>query len=119
MIRALIAALALAASACTPVTEAAEPASTPQTAEADCTARGGTMQRVGRMQTLQCVVRYADAGNRCTDGDDCQGDCRIEGNKAEPNEGEAAVGQCAASSNRFGCYTQVEDGKSQGTICVD
>ena len=31
-------------------------------AAADCIARNGTMQPVGRMQTMQCVVRYADAG---------------------------------------------------------
>ncbi|MBW8304097.1 MAG: hypothetical protein K0M78_09180 [Brevundimonas sp.] len=88
-------------------------------AAAECLARGGQMQPQGRMQTLQCVVAYADAGKRCTDGDDCQGECRIAEAAAAPDAGAAAGGQCQATSSRCGCYTTVEDGKAQATICVD
>ncbi len=88
-------------------------------AAADCLARGGTMQRVGRMQTMQCVVRYADAGKRCTDSDQCAGECRTTDVTARPAQGTAAVGQCQADSNRFGCFTRVEDGKADPTLCVD
>lgn len=88
-------------------------------AAADCQARGGRMLPQGRMQTLQCVVSYADAGKRCTTGADCQGDCRVEDVAAAPAAGAAAVGQCQADSSRFGCYTTVEDGKAEATICVD
>ena len=88
---------------------------------AACAARGGKMLPQGRMQSLQCVVTYADAGQRCTDGDDCEGDCRIEESSAGgfPAAGSAAVGQCQRVSGRFGCYTRVEDGKAQATLCVD
>jgi hypothetical protein len=86
---------------------------------AACAAVGGKMLPQGRMQTVRCVIRYADAGQRCTDGDDCQGDCRVEDVAGAPRGGEAAVGQCQANSSRFGCYTTVEGGKAEATICVD
>ena len=88
-------------------------------AAADCARQGGRMLPQGRMQTLQCVVTYADAGKRCTDGDDCAGDCRVEAASSTPRAGASAVGQCQATSSRFGCYTPVEDGKAQATVCVD
>ena len=69
-------------------TEAATAVQTPTAA--DCAARGGTMQAVGRAQTMQCVVRYADAGKRCTTGSDCAGDCRVE-TTPFPEAGAAAV----------------------------
>jgi hypothetical protein len=77
---AMIAALLMAA--CQPVPEKGDlgygnepaPVAVPESAAAaDCIARNGTMQPVGRMQTMQCVVRYADAGKRCTDSDQCAG----------------------------------------------
>jgi putative hemolysin len=88
-------------------------------AAADCVARGGRMQPVGRMQTLQCVVRYADAGKRCTDGDQCAGECHVADSGTRPAEGAPAVGQCQADSNRFGCITRIEDGKAAATLCID
>ena len=130
MKRILIAAAALLMAACQPMpsgtsTEMASndppvvqtPA--PGTDAAACAARGGKMLPQGRMQSLQCVVSYADAGRRCTDGDDCQGDCRVEEVNGTPDAGSAAVGQCQANSSRFGCYTTVESGKAEATICVD
>lgn len=83
-----------------------------------CAQRGGTMKPVGRAQTVQCVVSYSDAGKRCTDGDQCQGDCRLEA-APFPQAGASATGQCQAESTAFGCYAKVEDGKAQPAICVD
>ena len=92
---------------------------TPADEAAACAARGGKMLPQGRMQTLQCLVSYSDAGQRCTDGDDCQGGCRIEDVANAPRAGAAVVGQCQATSSPFGCYTPVENGKAEATICVD
>lgn len=89
-----------------------------RTEASDCEARGGRMTPQGRMQTLQCVVSYADAGKRCTDGDDCLGDCRVEA-APFPAAGAAAVGRCQADSGRFGCYATVENGRAEAAICVD
>jgi putative hemolysin len=86
---------------------------------AACAAQGGKMLPQGRMQTVRCVITYADAGRRCSDGDDCAGDCRIEDVADAPAAGANAVGQCQANSSRFGCYTTIEDGKAQPTLCVD
>lgn len=92
---------------------------TPADEASACAARGGKMLPQGRMQTLRCVVTYTDAGQRCTDGADCQGDCRVEDVADAPQAGAAAVGQCQATSSRFGCYTTVKGGKAEATICVD
>ena len=101
-------------------TDVPPPVRVPESAAAaDCMARGGEMKPQGRMQTLQCVVSYADAGKRCTTGGDCLGDCRVEDVTTAPAAGTAAVGQCQATNSRFGCYTPVEDGKAGATICVD
>lgn len=93
--------------------------SSTQETEAACTARGGKLRRVGRLQSVQCVVSYPDGGQRCTDGDDCQGDCRISENGAAPAEGAAVVGQCQQTNMSFGCFTRVEDGKADATLCID
>lgn len=130
MKRLLIAAAALLASACQPMpasdgtTDLAEVAPAAQSVAgsedaAACAAAGGKMLPQGRMQSVRCVITYADAGRRCTDGDDCAGDCRVDDVATAPAAGANAVGQCQASSSRFGCYTTVEGGKAEATICVD
>lgn len=115
----LIAAAALLAAACSSQPTVSPSDAPMQSADAaSCATRGGTMQQVGRMQSWQCVVRYADAGKRCTDGDQCQADCLIEGNSGVA-PGAAVAGVCQATSNRFGCNTTVEDGKAGATLCID
>ena len=90
-----------------------------QSADASaCAARGGEMKQVGRLQSWQCVIRYADAGKRCTDGDQCQGDCRIEGNTGIA-AGAVTAGVCQATSDRFGCHATVQGGKAGPTLCID
>jgi hypothetical protein len=86
---------------------------------AACARAGGKMLPQGRMQSVRCVITYADAGRRCTDGDDCAGDCRVGDVANPPTAGASAVGQCQANSSRFGCYTTVEGGKAEATLCVD
>jgi hypothetical protein len=86
---------------------------------AACARAGGKMLPQGRMQSVRCVITYADAGRRCTDGDDCAGDCRVEDVASPPAAGANAVGQCQVNSSRFGCYTTVEGGKAEATLCVD
>lgn len=105
----------------TPTGEAAEtPASAPVGAgtpeAAACAQRGGALRPVCRMQTLQCVVQYSDAGRACRDGDDCQGDCRAD---AGVTPGASITGQCQASSDPCGCFTTVEGGRAQAGLCVD
>jgi len=117
----LAAAAALMASACTPMAGAdpATPAAPGQSVDAaSCAARGGEIRRVGRMQSEQCIILFADAGRSCNDNDQCQGDCRTA-DDPRPEAGAAAVGQCSADSSRFGCHTTLKDGKVEHTLCVD
>lgn len=115
--RALLATAALALSlltACAPTVPAPAPAA--QTTEAACAARGGVIQKAGKLQLPTCVTPYADAGKACTDKAQCQGACILEGNL----ETEGPVtGQCQKTSMQFGCYAKVVDGKATGAICVD
>ena len=122
-------AAALFAAACQPM-PATEGAATPapqqtqvsaagSTDAALCASQGGKMLPQGRMQSVRCVLTYTDAGKRCTDGADCQVDCRISDAAGAPAAGANAVGQCTADSSRFGCYTTVTGGKAEATICVD
>lgn len=121
----LIAGLALAACSpapapepAVPTAEAPEPPPTMTVTSSACTARGGEMRQVGRMQIWQCVVRYVDAGKRCTDGAQCEGDCEIAGNSGVA-PGARATGVCQADSDRFGCRTTIKDGKAEATLCID
>ena len=119
-----VAGLALAACSPTPAPEPFVPAfEAPEppkmtVSSSACTARGGEMRQVGRMQSWQCVISYADAGKRCTDGAQCQGDCRVEGNTGAA-AGTATAGVCQATSDRFGCHATVVDGKVGPTLCID
>ena len=125
-LNALLFAAGLGLAACSPtpapepVVPTAEVPETPQmtVSSSACTARGGEMRQVGRAQTWQCVIKYADAGQRCTDGSQCEGDCEIAGNSGIA-AGAAATGVCQADSNRFGCRTTVENGKAGNTLCID
>ena len=119
--RILIAALALLAAACTPMSGTTPDPTAPVSSlsSTDCAARGGSMKAVGRLQSMQCVVPYADAGKTCTDGDQCAGECRTADVTQRPMEGTSVSGQCQATSEPFGCFTRVEDGKATATLCVD
>jgi hypothetical protein len=83
-----------------------------------CQLAGGEMKPVGRRQLLQCVLSYADAGKSCSSGSQCEGDCRV-GPGVEAVPGQDVVGQCQATSDRFGCSTRVEEGRAEATICID
>ena len=85
--------------------------------DVDCQAAGGTLQRLGRLQREQCVIPYADAGKACSRKSDCTGQCLAGGEVAA---GSATTGTCQRdASQNFGCRQRIEDGKAQGTICVD
>lgn len=128
MKRLILATVALLAAACQPMPAADNAAAAPQSTQAGaagttdaalCARAGGKMLPQGRMQSVRCVITYADAGRRCTTGSDCQGDCRVEEVAGTPRAGAAAVGTCQRDSSRFGCYTTVENGRAEATICVD
>ncbi|MCC5074067.1 hypothetical protein [Xanthomonas campestris] len=122
---ATLSALLLAACSNTPTTQPSQAAgvtpapSTSTSTSADaaaCTAKGGQMRPVGRMQTPRCVVPYADAGKTCTDNSDCSGDCLAT--SIVPT-GTATSGTCQRDSDRFGCRQEVVGGMGQAALCID
>ena len=127
-LKAVLLAAGLALAACSPTpalepvvptpAETPEPPPTMSISTSSCSSRGGEMLQVGRARTWQCVVKYADAGQRCTDASQCEGQCEIAGNSGIA-AGARAVGVCQADSNRFGCRTLVKDGKAEATLCID
>ena len=84
---------------------------------AACTAQGGELRALGRLQRVQCVVPYADAGKACSTRSDCTGHCLAAGDVAM---GARASGTCQRdASENFGCRQRIDGGVAQGTLCVD
>lgn len=113
-ILALTAVAALLLGACAPTAQPAAPSA--ENLAAACSAKGGSVQPVGRAQIPTCVIPYADAGKACTDKSQCEGACIADGNQESQ---DAVAGQCQKTNRQFGCYAKIVNGKSTGTICVD
>ena len=81
-------------------------------AMARCKACNGDWGRHGIRQFEGCVCRAADAGERCTDGDDCDGYCEYERTvvtSRDPDMGYQ-VGRCSEFVGGFGCRDYVPSG---------
>ncbi|WP_448134785.1 hypothetical protein [Stenotrophomonas rhizophila] len=91
---------------------------TPATLDAAaCRQAGGALTPLGRLQRVQCVVPYADAGKACSAKADCTGQCLAQGEVAP---GAKAQGLCQVDiSQNFGCRQRIDGGVALGTICVD
>lgn len=114
----LLSSLALAACSSTPPqTPAADVAAAEADAAATCSAQGGTLKPIGRLQRMTCVVTYADAGKTCSDKSDCSGRCLASG---EVVAGSPASGTCQRDATQnFGCMQWIEGGVARPTICID
>jgi len=114
----LMLSLVLALAGCSSTPSADTTAVTPATpSAAECTAAGGSLQPLGRLQRVQCVVPYADAGKVCSAKADCSGQCLATSDVAP---GTAALGVCQRdASQNFGCRQRIDGGVVLGTICVD
>jgi hypothetical protein len=89
--------------------------------EQTCKAVGGDWRPVCSRGTLTCVVTYADAGEACRGGEDCQGGKCLQVDKPSgpAGSGKDVTGTCVETSNPCGCFTFVEDGRVTRTICDD
>ena len=85
---------------------------------AACAKAGGALQPVCRMQKPMCVITFSDAGKTCSDGSEC-GSGRCVASEASAPKPGPVTGICAPTNNPCGCYTRIEDGAAQATICVD
>ncbi len=86
--------------------------------EQACQSIGGTMQPEGMSGCYRCTQHYSDGGKVCTDGSDCQGDCKgwIDDERVENNK---FTGECAYDDSIFGCYTIIEKGQQISGSCID
>lgn len=98
-----------------PPTSAPAPTVTPAEEKA-CAARGGKIQPVCMLGTLECVLRFRDGGKRCTDKRDCAGQCLYEGPHPAPTQ---AVGACQRTSDPCGCKAPIVNGSVRPAFCVD
>jgi hypothetical protein len=71
------------------------------------------------MQQPACVLKFADAGKACKDGDDCAGDCLAKNDAGFAPTGATATGVCAVNDDPCGCKQTVEDGRATAAICID
>lgn len=75
----------------------------------------GSVIKVCRRQTDRCVTPYRDAGERCTDNAECDGDCLLK----DESKPEGNVGFCQKDDNPCGCRISLVKGKVDRSICVD
>jgi len=82
----------------------------------ECAASGGTVERAGILGAERCTKRYNDGGMICTDTSQCQGKCLADTGDANKSN---ITGTCQKTDNPFGCYAEVNNGKSEFALCVD
>jgi hypothetical protein len=88
---------------------------------AECLARAGRIMIAGLSGNEICALPLADAGKRCTSGDQCIGDCLLDDSKLRGVRHRATrlVGRCQATDYGFGCRTKIERGRIQHSLCID
>ncbi len=95
------------------------PAAADNADAARCAAAGGELKPLGRLQRVQCVAPYTDAGKACSAKSECTGQCLAQG-ETELVAGSKARGVCQTDvSQNFGCRQRIDNGVARGTICVD
>lgn len=110
---------AMAPQTSTPTQAAASPPGD-STDIANCAARGGVVDTVGRMQRQVCRVPYADAGKTCSNRSDCTALCILDREEGDTEPGSGKVtGKCQQYETQFGCFSEVDGGRVTSTICVD
>ena len=82
-----------------------------------CETAGGEVRRDGLAGWEQCIQPFADAGQACTDSDQCLGMC-LAGDMTNAEDGPV-TGACQANDSPFGCYQEVQEGAVSIGICVD
>ncbi len=76
----------------------------------ECLAKGGSWQKWGLAQLEYCQIPSQDAGKSCTDNSQCTYKCIST---------SEVSGKCATYKNTYGCFSIVENGKAQQTLCAD
>ncbi len=72
--------------------------------EEECIGYGGVWGKVGISPTESCIIPMSDAGESCTDNDQCLGDCII------PYVIDVYVGKCVSQYDQVGFQLCIEHG---------
>jgi hypothetical protein len=83
--------------------------------EAECRACNGEWGVHGLMEVQSCRCHTRDAGKRCKDGLECEGECVLQSGATEvvepgPPRRGYFVGRCSEFDVLFGCYPLLTDG---------
>jgi hypothetical protein len=93
--------------------------------EAQCKRTEGEWRRVCIAQRFTCVKAYSDAGKRCRDSSECEGECIVDftvrceapGQCSEelpvPAPGSEVTGTCQRNDDPCGSFVIVRGGKAQ------
>ncbi|NNE41056.1 MAG: hypothetical protein HKN14_09100 [Marinicaulis sp.] len=85
-----------------------------------CLENGGEVRAEGMLGLPMCVIPYGDASTVCTDGGDCEGECRADDRMTDYNAAPGeAKGICQVNNSPFGCYATITNGSVDPAICVD
>ncbi len=95
-------------------------ASTPD----ECRACDGVWGKHGLLQEDRCLCRTRDAGKRCRDGLECEGDCLGDGTTETVEPGPPPkgyfLGRCSELVTTFGCRAFILDGAAKdGPVRLD
>ncbi len=85
---------------------------------AECEAVGGEIRQTGLAGWEHCIQAYPDAGEKCSDSQDCVGHCLVESEFVDMDTPTDA-GRCQAADSPFGCMQMVADGRATPALCVD
>jgi hypothetical protein len=85
-----------------------------------CSADHGSVGRRGLHPSAQvCIIPFTDAGERCTDSEQCAGLCLVAYGGGGQTSTQNAVGRCQADNASVGCLGEVRQGQVDGFLCVD
>lgn len=84
-----------------------------------CHAANGKIIKAGKAQYDFCLQPLPDTKEYCSDESMCFGDCLLSSSADHAQPGDKVDGYCASDNHQFGCRALVNDGKYEGTLCVD
>ena len=90
-----------------------------------CRACRGEWAAHGMLATLSCLCPTADAGKRCRDGAECEGQCLADDGAREvtvagPPPRGYFVGACSRFRTNFGCHRSIAAGALKaGPVSLD
>lgn len=84
-----------------------------------CQQLGGTVAKRGMAQFEYCQITFADAGQTCHDGSECQSESCIATRRSVAVGQANQTGVCTQTNDDFGCRQMISKGVAQSMLCKD